>query len=155
MRWRCPPDRRKPRSPQAPLFGGWILGLSLLQGLSVLVIVMAVYVLALQRGLGGDEARALAFTTLVIANLALIFTNRSWSLTILRSIALPNRALWWVVGAALLVLGLVTSLPFLQQLFHFGELHRHDYLIALGAAAVSVLWFEILKGMNIGPKARR
>jgi Ca2+-transporting ATPase len=147
--------RRRPRSPQAPLFGGWTLGLSLLQGLSVLVAVLAVYLLALQRNLQVDEARALSFTTLVLANLVLIFTNRSWSLTILRSITQPNRALWWVVGAALSVLALVTTLPLLQQLFHFGDLHLHDYLIALGAATISVVWFEILKGMHIGLKARR
>src|SRR5262249_45706879 len=85
---------RPPRPPNAPLFSGWILSLGLLQGLSVLLIVLAVFVIALYRGQGELDARALTFTTLIVANLGLIFTNRSWSRTILATLHEPNSALW-------------------------------------------------------------
>jgi Ca2+-transporting ATPase len=146
--------RRPPRSPGATLFGGWTLGLSLLQGLSVLAVVMTIYLLGLQRGLPVDEARALSFTSLVLANLALIFSNRSWSTTILHSITRRNAALWWVVGSTTLVLALVTLLSLPMSLFHFGALHLHDYLIALAGAALSVLWFEFLKAVVPGLRLR-
>jgi len=147
--------RRPPRSPQAPLFGGRILGISLLQGLSVLAVVLSIYWLGLQRGLPVDEARALAFTTLVFANLALIFTNRSWSSTLISGIRRPNPALWWVVGAALAVLALVTTLPFLKALFHFGDLHLQELFISLGSALLAILWFELLKAMGIDMHPQR
>ncbi|HET6371636.1 MAG TPA: HAD-IC family P-type ATPase, partial [Nitrospiria bacterium] len=70
---------RPPRDPKEPLFGRRLLGISLLQGISVLVITLAVFLIALSRGQGEVEARALTFTTLIVANLGLIFTNRSWS----------------------------------------------------------------------------
>jgi len=77
------------------------LGLSLLQGLSVLIIVMTVFAVSLYHGQGEAEARALTYTTLVIANLGLILANRSWSRTILETMSTPNPALWLVIGGAL------------------------------------------------------
>jgi Ca2+-transporting ATPase len=62
--------RRPPRDPREPLFGRRVLGVSLLQGASVLVVVLAVYVLALRLGQAQDEARALTFATFLISNLA-------------------------------------------------------------------------------------
>ena len=140
--------KHAPRPPKQPLFGGRTLILSMLQGVSVLLVVLAVYAFALHQGQVVDEARALAFATLVIANLSLILTNRSWSRTILNMLATPNPALWWVVGGTVTFLGLVLYVPFLTGLFHFSTLHVNDLLLCLAAGVASVLWFEILKKME-------
>ena len=105
---------RPPRNPQEPLFSRSTLALSLLQGISVLLIVLGVFGIALYRGLGEQEARALTFTTLIVANLGLILTNRSWSRTILSTLGSPNTALRWVLGGAAVFLGLVLYVPFLR-----------------------------------------
>ena len=139
---------RPPRNPDGPLFGGRIVGLSLMQGVIVLLITLAVYGVALHGGQGEWEARALTFTTLVIANLGLIFTNRSWSRTIPETLRSPNPALWWVVGGAVVFLGLVLYLPFLRDRFDFGSLAPIDLVIGLTAGASSILWFEGLKLFN-------
>ena len=139
---------RRPRDPREPLFGLRSIGLSLLQGVSVLVIVIAVFGITLYRGHGELEARALTITTLIIANLALIFANRSWTRTILTTLRSPNPALWWISGGTLLFLGLILYVPFLQQLFHFSKLHINDLLICFSAGVVSILWFELLKIFN-------
>jgi P-type Ca2+ transporter type 2C len=89
--------------------------------------------------------RALTFSTLIMANLALIWTNRSWSRTILETLRFRNLALWWVTGGALIFLGLVVYLPPLQKLFRFAPLGGSDVIIAVSAAIASVLWFELLK----------
>jgi P-type Ca2+ transporter type 2C len=68
-----------PRNPNTPQFGKMTIALSLLQGLSVLTLVFAVYTLTLYRGQVENEARALTYITLIISNLALILANRSWS----------------------------------------------------------------------------
>ena len=46
----------------------------------------------LYRGQGELDARTLTITTLIIANLGLIFANRSWSRTILSTLRSPNPA---------------------------------------------------------------
>jgi len=136
---------RPPRNPQEPLFGRRVVGLSLLQGMGVLAIVLGVFSISLYRGQGEIEARALTFTTLVVANLGLILTNRSWSRTILATLQSPNAALRWVLGGTLVLLGLVLYIPFLRDLFHFATLHLNDLLICLSAGVFSILWFEGLK----------
>jgi len=139
---------RPPRRPDAPLFGRRTVWISVLQGLSVLVILLAVFVIALKRGKDEGDARALTFTTLIIANLGLIFVNRSWSRTVLTTLRSPNAALWWVTSGAVLFLGLSLSIPFFRDLFRFSVLHSVDIAICIGAGVVSVLWFEVLKMVN-------
>ena len=136
---------RPPRRPEEPLFDWRTLGLSLLQGSGVLIIVVAVYIIALFRGQGEYDARALTFTALIIANLGLILTNRSWSETILVTVRQPNKALWIIIGGALVLLGGVIYLPFFRHLFHFSILHPIDLAICLGAGLTGIIWFEILK----------
>jgi Ca2+-transporting ATPase len=136
---------RPPRNLDAPLFGRKMIYFSLLQGLGVLVIVFGVFLTAMQRGHGEWDARALAFTTLIVANLGLILTNRSWSRTILDTLRSPNAALWWVVGGAVFFLGLVLYVPFLRGLFRFSSLHMLDLAICLSAGFLSIVWFELFK----------
>ena len=140
--------RRPPRNPSEPLFGRRMVLLSLAQGISVLAIVLAVFAISFARGQGEAEARVLSFTTLIVANLALILTNRSWSRTILTTLRTPNTALWWVLGGATAFLGLVLYVPFLRSVFKFAALHPLDLAICLAAGGFSVVWFEVLKLLN-------
>jgi len=110
--------------------------------------VAAVFVIALLRGQGEEDARALCFTTLIIANLALILTNRSWTRTILSTLRSPNTALWWVLGGAISFLVMVLYIPFLRVLFRFSTLHLDDLIICLAAGVISILWFEGFKVIN-------
>ena len=141
---------RPPRDPREPLFSWRTLFLSLLQGVSVLAILLAVYVIAYYRGHGEDEARALTFTSLVIANLGLILSNRSWSGSLISTLRRPNPALWWVLGGAGGFLGLVLFLPGLRHMFHFYVLHLHDLLICLAAGILGIAWFEVFKLIKAG-----
>lgn len=137
--------KRPPRSVREPLFDRRTVVISLLQGLSVLIIVAAVFRVALFRGITEDEARALTFTTLVIASLGLIITNRSWSRTIAKTMRTMNAALWWVTGGTVVFLGLVLYVPVLQRIFSFATLSAVDVAIALAAGVLSVAWFEVMK----------
>ena len=140
--------RRPPRDPKEPLFSRRTLRLALLQGGSVLVVLMAVFAIAYYQGNGEFDARALAFTTLMISNLAMILTNRSWSRTILEMIPAPNRALQWVMSGGIVFLGLILYVPLLRHLFSFSFLHADDLLVSLLSGLVSVVWFEGLKLWN-------
>jgi Ca2+-transporting ATPase len=139
---------RPPRDPNKPLFSLRTLGLSLLQGLSVLIIVLGVFVVSLYLGRDQFEARAMTYTTLVIANIGLILANRSWSRTIIETINTPNPAVWWVIGGAIVFLAMIISVPFLRELFGFAQLHFIDIAICFMAGIAGVLWFEGLKIIN-------
>jgi Ca2+-transporting ATPase len=136
---------RPPRNPKQPLFDRRTLVLSLLQGASVLLVVLGVFAAAVYRGETETNIRALTFTTLIVANLALILTNRSWTRTILNMWRSPNPAIWWVVLGAAAFLGVVLFVPSIQALFRFSRLHASDVLLCLAAGMFSIVWFEALK----------
>ncbi|OPY90513.1 MAG: Calcium-transporting ATPase 1 [Syntrophus sp. PtaU1.Bin208] len=139
---------RPPRNPADPLLNKKTLAISLLQGISVLCMLLLIFLVPFYEGHGEKDARALTFTTLIVANLCLILTNRSWSKTILASLKSPNPALWWVIGGALLFLGMVLYFPFLLHLFKFDRLHPSDLWLCLAAGTISILWFEGLKFLH-------
>jgi len=136
--------QRPPRDPDAPLFGGATLWLALLQGIGVLGVVMGAYVWADGR-LSETEARAFAFTTLVIANLALIFSNRSRTRSLLASLRAPNPILWIVTAVTLGFLALSLYLPSLSGVFRFAPLPLAELAVAFGLGLASVAWFQVLK----------
>jgi Ca2+-transporting ATPase len=136
--------QRPPRDVTAPLFGGLTLGLAVLQGVGVLVMVLGAYAWAFAQ-LPEPQARAFVFSTLVVGNLALIFSNRSGSGALWRSLQVPNRTLWGVSGLTLGFLGLALFVPWLARLFYFGPLAAQHLLAALGLGLLSVFWFEAIK----------
>ena len=140
--------RRAPRPPGASLFDRGTIAFGLLQGSGILAIVLAVFAIALYRGQEAEVARALTFTALVIADLGLIFSNRSRSRNLIATIVTRNLALWWVMGGALSFLGLVLYVPPLRQLFHFGTLHADDILIAVAAGVVCIIGVEAAKRLS-------
>ncbi len=137
--------QRPPRDPREPLFHARSVLSSILQGCSVLLIVVGVFACAWYLGRGEREARALAYTTLIIANLGLILTNRSRTRTILATLRTPNQALWWVLGGATIFLTLVLTVPALQNIFRFAPLHLPDLAICLIAGVLGILGFEAAK----------
>lgn len=140
--------RQPPRKPEEPLFSRKVLILVLLQGLGALLIVLAVYGVALNSGYTEDAARALAFATMIVANVSLILSNRSASGNLLKTLRLPNPYLWWIVGGAFAALGLALYVPFLQEIFQFQKLGLAELILSLALGASTIIWFELLKWMH-------
>jgi Ca2+-transporting ATPase len=146
--------QRPPRHPQEPIFSRDTWKLAILQGLGILAVLLLVFATAFYSGRGESEARALAFTTLMIANLSTILTNRSWTQTIPALLRNPNPALWWVIGSAVVFLGLILYIPLLRHLFRFSRLHPEDIALCAIAGMLSILWFEGLKLWRQHQKSR-
>lgn len=139
---------RPPRKVNTPLFGRTNVIYSVLQGLSVLLVSMVAYFIAIHEGKGENEARALTFTTLILSNLFLILTNRSWSRNVISIIKEKNTAFIWIVMGALAFLLIALFVPQITDLFKFSTLHINDLLICFGAAFTSLAITEIMKLVN-------
>jgi Ca2+-transporting ATPase len=136
---------RPPRAPDEPLFSGPLIGWSLLQGVFAFGLVAAIFVVAFQRGMAENEVRALAFFSLVLAIVSLIFVNRSFSASLIVALRRPNLALMWVLLAVAMILALTLLWPFASDLFRFGPLHLDDLALTLGAGVVVLIVLEMLK----------
>ena len=136
---------RPPKPYDEPFFGIKKILLSCTQGLGILIIVFAVYLYGLNNGYLEREVRALAFTTLIASNIAVILSNRSWSRNIFQILATRNSTVKWVAGGAAFFLALILNVPFLLNLFQFDKISFTEAIICVGAGFLSIVWFEIYK----------
>jgi Ca2+-transporting ATPase len=99
---------RPPRNLKERLFGRKNFLYSFLQGLSVLIAVICVFLWFYQGSVANeDQARTLSFVTLVIANISLIIVNLSGSRSLVKTISSKNKAFWFVDRNLCLVLIIV------------------------------------------------
>lgn len=142
--------RRPPRPPNAPLLGSRLLMLSCLQGLGALAVVLAVYGMSLAQNFDENQARTLAFITLILTNLFLILANRSFAATSLHALRHANKAFWLIVSGTLLLLGMVVFVPVLRDLFRFGAIEFASIFVCVLAALLSWVWYELMKHFLLG-----
>ena len=136
---------RPPRDPEQPLFTLGYVAWSLLQGALVLALVATLFVVVLHQGLPEEDARALAFASLVTTNFGLVLVNRSQGASLWAAFRRRNGALWWVSGATAAILVGIVSFEPARDLFHFGPLHLDDLALALGSGIAILLLFEFAK----------
>ncbi len=136
---------RPPRDPEESIFDRRTVIWSALQGLSILLVSLGVFMVSRNMGLITQISRTMSFTTLIIANLTLILANASWSRSIVGTLRSKNQALWWVIGGALVFLAIALYVPPLRNLFNFARLNAIDCVICVIAGVASVAWFEPAK----------
>ena len=136
---------RSPRRLDEPLFGRQMIVVGLCQGLGVLLAVLAVYGYVLSSGLGEAEARMMGFVTLVIGNLGLILTNRSWTRSLLDTLRTPNAAMVWIVCGVFIFLALALGVAVLRDLFSFGALHAWELAMVAVAGLATIAISEGVK----------
>ena len=137
--------RQPPRDPEEHILDRRTVAIALIQGFVVLGIAFSIYVYGMMRGLSADELRTLSFVTVVVANIALIFTNRSWTESIVSISRKPNKAFWLVTAGTVFFLAAVLFLPELRSLFQFAPVSPGFLLLCILGGMLTVGWFEIYK----------
>jgi P-type Ca2+ transporter type 2C len=139
-----------PRPVDAPLFDRSTLVLGLLQGLVVLAAALGGFALA-STWMSEPAARAFAFATLVLGNVALIFCKRSNTQPLWVSLRVRNPKLWWVVLGTVALLLLALYLPLLRGVLRFEALSAGALAAAAGLALLCALGLEGLKALVAKP----
>lgn len=125
--------RRPPRDPQGSLISGHFLSQALIQAMGALTVVMAMYLFALYEQRSESETRSIAFLTLVLANMVLIFVNRAYASSFIEAFTRPNPMLWVVLAVDSILLAFLFLLPSVRALFAFAPLHISDLGVAIAA----------------------
>ena len=140
---------RPPKGIDERFFGGGKILFSCMQGLGILIITLSVYLVGLHLGYEADEVRAMSFITLIVSNIAVILTNRSWTNNIFKIIATPNKAVLWVTGGAVFFMVMILNIPFFLNLFQFHRLSLINIIICSSAGLTTIIWFEIYKMIKL------
>jgi Ca2+-transporting ATPase len=137
---------RPPRDPAAPLFSRTLILGSMLQGVLVLIVVGAFFATMLGAAVAEAEARAAAFTCLVLCAIALIIANRAFSGRLVESLRRPNPALWRIALLTTSLLAAVLLIAPLRALFNFAPVSVELIAAALALAMAVLL---VLEGMKL------
>jgi P-type Ca2+ transporter type 2C len=91
------------------------------------------------------DARTVTFATLVLGNLALIWTNRSRTQTIPLVLWSKNPALWGITATALALLLAVIYVDPIRAVFQFSALNADGVAVSTILALLGVTWTEVRK----------
>lgn len=139
---------RPPRSINARVFSRSLFTVSVLQGLSVLCVVLFMYFGARFLGRNDDEVRTITFITMVSAYLMLIAVNLSWTNLAISLIRKSTKAFRIIIIGVTVLLIIVLGYKPLLGIFHFSRLQGLDYVLSIGAGLLCLLWFEGFKYHN-------
>jgi len=137
--------RRPPRARTSTILDAALIRRGVVQGASLLAVVLGLFGLVRRGGATEDVARALAFTGLVVGNLGIILANQSQSLRAWRTPFWRNRMALVVATGALATLALVMTVPVLREIFRFGLPPAWWLVGAVVAALASVVWVDLLE----------
>jgi Ca2+-transporting ATPase len=136
---------RPPKDINEPFFGARKILFSCMQGVGIIVVCLLVYFIGLKMGYSEKSIRTLTFVTLIVSNISVILSNRSWTSGIFKILATPNKAVTWIVGGAFVFLIMILNIPFLLDLFQFEKIGYLEFLVCAVAGLFSITWFEIYK----------
>lgn len=137
---------RKPRDPKEPLLNKDLVTRIIVQSIAIGAATLSAYLIALNFYPDNiEEARTIAFTTLILAELLRSYSTRSQTHTIFEIGIFSNRTL---VYGTLFSFGLtlaVIYIPFLQPIFDTFPMGWQDWRIVLTFAFVPLIVGELFK----------
>ena len=145
---------RPPRNIDERFFGFKKIFISCMQGVGILAFVMGVYLFSYYTGHTEGQIRAMSFMTLIVANISVIMSNRSWTRSIIELLTIWNKAAGWVIGGAILFMILIMNIPFFLQLFQFEKIGIADSLVCIAAGLLTIIWFEVYKVIKLNRHLR-
>ncbi|TWI12477.1 Ca2+-transporting ATPase [Lysobacter ruishenii] len=145
--------RRPPRPPGQRLFNRAAIFSALGRGVVMFAMVAATFLFATRSGVTHAQASALAFTAVVVGNLALILLHRSGG-TLWRALCTPNLPFWAVVIATTGVLALAVLHPTVAGLFRFAPPPADLLAMAVALPVAAVVAMDMARHFASGRIAR-
>ncbi len=142
--------QRPPRKPDARLLTRKTLGMSVVQGLAILAASFgAYYITLMSQPSNAPLARSMGLGVILLANLFLVFTGSSDTESLFVSIGRLKRekTVWISSFGIILMLTLILYTP-LSGFLKLAAPSGLQLLTILGLAAVSVLWYELVKAVR-------
>jgi Ca2+-transporting ATPase len=134
-----------PRNRKMGLFRHDELLISIIQGIVIAGGVLALYYFYMKENYSVEETRTIVFTTLVLSNIFLTFTNRSFSENFTKTIFYKNNLAPWVIIISILFLVVVHLIPFVRDIFQLTTITIGDFCLSIVVGFAAVMWFEIYK----------
>lgn len=139
---------RPPRDPNEKFFGFNKIFRSVIQGLLLFLMVIVVFFLSVKEGHSEQEARAIAFTSLIIGNVFLILTNLSATRSFVSALLEKNFSLLILLSASVILLALINFVPVFASLFKMANPGIVHFGPAVLGGTILLIILEAVKFFN-------
>jgi Ca2+-transporting ATPase len=152
---------RPPRPPKEPMINRSMISGILVQTVALTVVVLVAYWQGMLRfsGLEHTErivtARTMAFATLILSELARVYTCRSERFPLLRLGVFTNRWMQLAVGFSMLLLLVVIYVPFLRPVFGTVPLSLREWGLVVPLVLIPSIMAELQKLVSRRFEARQ
>ena len=119
--------------------------ISIMQGVVITTGVLILYYFFMKNGHSIGEVRTIVFTTLILSNVFLTFTSRSFTKTIYYTSRYKNSLAPVIVIVSIVFLLLLHLVPVFRNLFQLTSITAGDFWLCLGVAFAATMWFEVYK----------
>ncbi|MBI1342183.1 MAG: HAD-IC family P-type ATPase [Terrimonas sp.] len=131
-----------PRAMTSTFFKWKEIIISIIQGLMITAGTLFIYRFAVAKGYDEALTRTMTFTTLIIANIVLTLTNRSFYYSILTTLQYKNNMVPMIILITLSLVGLLLYVPPLTGFFAFEKLNGTQLLVCIATGFLAVIWVE-------------
>jgi Ca2+-transporting ATPase len=119
--------------------------ISIMQGVIITIGVLILYYFFMTNGHNIEEVRTIVFTTLILSNVFLTFTSRSFTKTIYYTSRYKNRLAPVIIIVSMVFLLLLHLVPACRNLFQLTSITTRDFWLCFAVAFASTMWFEVYK----------
>jgi hypothetical protein len=137
-----------PRKAGPGIFSSSELFVSIIQGIVMTIGLLVVYYYFMVQDFTVEYTRTMVFITILLCNVFLTFTNRSFEKTMIETMRYKNRFVPLVLGISIVFISSLLFVPPLQKLFYLTPIRPLHFIFGLGISILSAGWFEIYK---LGP----
>jgi P-type Ca2+ transporter type 2C len=137
---------KAPRPPKQNMFSGRELLISIVQGLIITTGLLSQYFYYMNHEYSIEYVRTIVFTTLILSNIFLTFSNRSFEEPIHITIRYKNSLVPYAFLISVIFLLTIYFFAPVRNIFQLTAIGSNHYLICLVVSLVCAGWFEIYKG---------
>ena len=143
---------KKPRPFSTTFFNYKELTTSVLQGLAITIGALVIYQYTVAVGFSENTTRTMVFMVLIVANIFLTLVNRSFYYSIFTTLKYKNNLVPLIIGLTITLSIAMIYVPALARFFEFESLSIPQLGTTILTGAVSVLWYEFVKGVKRAKK---
>lgn len=139
---------KKPRPFSTTFFNYKELTTSVIQGIIITVSALTAYQYSVSSGFSENTTRTMVFMVLIVANIFLTLVNRSFYYSIFTTLKYKNNLVPIIIGLTIILSLTLLYVPVLTRFLEFERLTISQLGTTIVIGAISVLWYEIVKGIK-------
>jgi Ca2+-transporting ATPase len=141
---------KNPRPPKQNMFSAKELLISIVQGLVITTGLLSQYFYYMQHGYPIEYVRTVVFTTLILSNIFLTFTNRSFEESLNKTFRYKNSLVPYVLSISVIFLLSILFINPVRNIFKLTSIGLNHFFACLLTSLLCTAWFELYKALQKG-----